>query len=130
MKQKTKVLIAEDETLFALALKKIVAGLGYNVEAPVATGDEAVRTAGIEKPQVMIMDIGLRGKIDGIEAAKKIHEKHGIPSIFITGHAAEDVIGRITHLKSPVVLPKPVSIHTIEKAIASILRERCQKLKK
>jgi CheY-like chemotaxis protein len=63
--------------------------MGYEVVASVDTGEEAIRVAGELRPSLVIMDIGLAGKMNGIEAARQVRERFNIPVIFLTGHSDE-----------------------------------------
>lgn len=78
------ILIAEDEALVALDIRRAVTKFGYNVGAISSTGESIIKKAEKEKPDLILMDIWLKGNINGIEAAKFIKNKYNIPIIFIT----------------------------------------------
>ncbi|HVP24415.1 MAG TPA: response regulator [Methanomicrobiales archaeon] len=86
---KTKILVVEDEFVTATDVQMALVGLGYDVPAVVDNGEEAVRLAGELRPSLVLMDIGLAGRMNGIEAGKQIREKFGIPVVFLTGHSDE-----------------------------------------
>lgn len=89
-----RIMIVEDEALIALDLKSILEGLGYLVGPVVSSGEEAVRLASLDKPDLILMDITLAGKMDGLEAAAKIHSLQDIPIVFTTAWADQDRIER------------------------------------
>lgn len=67
-----KILVVEDEWIVADQLGRDLKDLGYTVCSPVSSGDEAIRKAEAERPDLILMDIVLKGKMDGIEAADRI----------------------------------------------------------
>ncbi len=84
MEPAARVLIVEDEIIVAKDLELMLRGLGYAVCGIVRTGEEGVQRASQELPDLVMMDIGLKGEIDGIEAARRIREAHDIPLVYFT----------------------------------------------
>jgi two-component SAPR family response regulator len=78
------ILIVEDETIFALDLKRIVSKSGYNVLSVFTEGCRAVEYAREKKPDVILMDISLKGELNGVDTAKKIYEYYKPLIIFIS----------------------------------------------
>lgn len=79
------ILIVEDEGLIAFEMMEFLTRKGYRVAEPVATGEQAIERCGkTPKPDLLLMDIHLAGKIDGIEAAHRIREQYKIPVIMLT----------------------------------------------
>lgn len=76
---KVKIMIVEDESIVAVDIKRTLIGLGYEVTAIADTGEEAISSACEQKPDLILMDIVLKGDIDGIEAASKISELCDVP---------------------------------------------------
>ena len=76
---RVKIMIVEDEYLIALDIKDTLEELGYIVCSLNRSGEEAIEKAKAEQPDLIFMDIGLIGKIDGIEAAKQIQNQSDIP---------------------------------------------------
>jgi response regulator RpfG family c-di-GMP phosphodiesterase len=91
---KTSVLVVEDEALVAMDIKYTLERLGYTVTGIVGTGEEAVRAADQQKPDVVLMDIVLRGMMDGIQAATEIRGRFDIPVVYLTAYADEAKIQR------------------------------------
>jgi CheY-like chemotaxis protein len=102
-----KVLIVEDEIINAMSLDLAIRGWGCRVVGMVTSGEDAIRTAEAEKPDVVLMDICLRGPIDGLEAAREIIGRLEIPVIFMTGYDDEDTIRAARELKPLAFLAKP-----------------------
>ncbi len=93
MKQ-VKLMIVEDETIVALDLQDHLQSLGYEVVGTASTGAEAVRKAEKSRPDLVLMDIILKGSMDGVEAAEIIRTRFGIPVIFLTACADDATLQR------------------------------------
>ena len=89
-----KVLIVEDENIVALEIKSRLKKLGYMVPSVASTGEEAIRKAEAFLPDLVLMDIMLKGNIDGIEAAKQISQKMDIPVVYLTAYADNQTLER------------------------------------
>jgi PAS domain S-box-containing protein len=88
------ILIVEDEGVIALKLKELLEKNGYTVTGTTAYGEDAVTMAEENPPDLVCMDIGLMGKIDGIEAARQIHVHANIPLIYLTSYSDNDRLAR------------------------------------
>ncbi|MBC7185645.1 MAG: response regulator [Calditrichaeota bacterium] len=84
MEPAARVLIIEDEIIVAKDLEAMLRNLGYAVCGIVRTGEEGVRRATSERPDLVLMDIGLKGEMDGIEAARQIRATHDVPLVYFT----------------------------------------------
>jgi CheY-like chemotaxis protein len=91
---KVKILIVEDEQIIAKDLKLTLEGLGYSITATVTTGQDAIKSVEQDEPSIILMDIKLKGQMDGIQAAEKIKVDKNIPVIYITAFADEKIIER------------------------------------
>ena len=89
-----RILIVEDEVIISIDLKSRLEKLGYQVCDRVQTGRAALAAADREKPDMVLMDIILKGDMDGIEAADLIRARYDIPVIFITAWADEERLAR------------------------------------
>lgn len=89
-----QILIVEDEQLVADDLRETLEYLGYGVPALVASGEEAILMAGILRPDLVLMDIRLEGKIDGIEASFAIQSRFGLPVVYLTANADRATLER------------------------------------
>src|SRR5208283_2216108 len=92
--KKTTILIVEDEAIVAADLAGKLGRLGYDVVGTAARGEEAVELAGRLLPALVIMDIRLKGSMDGIEAAEAIGTKVDIPIIYLTAHSDAATLAR------------------------------------
>jgi diguanylate cyclase (GGDEF)-like protein/PAS domain S-box-containing protein len=91
---KRRILVVEDERLVAKHIENMVRGLGYEVAGVAATGEDAVRTALGTLPDLVLMDIMLRGDMDGIAASEQIWDKAAIPVVYLTAYADEATLER------------------------------------
>ncbi len=91
---KEKILIVEDERIVAEEIRHMLSSMGYTVTGIVSTGPDAIRAAGETLPDFILMDIRLKGGMDGIEAAGIILERHNIPVIYLTAYSDEATIHR------------------------------------
>lgn len=84
---KQDILIVEDNMIIAIDIKGRIENFGYNVPAIVATGEQALRISAESKPDLVIMDIGLKGSMNGIETGMKIRKDFNIPVLYLTGNS-------------------------------------------
>jgi DNA-binding response OmpR family regulator len=108
-----KVLIVEDEVICALYLKVELARHGFNVLKPVGSGEKALGVARENNPDVLIMDIHLSGKVDGIQTAKEIKSFSDPQVVFITGFADDEMKNRAREVESSIFLTKPVNVEQV-----------------
>ncbi|MEO8514418.1 MAG: response regulator [Ignavibacteria bacterium] len=104
---KIKILIVEDEAMIALDIKEKLTELGYIVTQTADTGAKAIQYAGETMPDIVLMDIVIKGEMDGIEAAMVIKEKFNIPSLFLTAYSSGSVIERAKKVNPIGYLLKP-----------------------
>jgi PAS domain S-box-containing protein len=91
---RAQVLIVEDEALVARGIQDKLKELGYSVAAVVDSGVAAVEAAGELQPDLVLMDIRLRGEMDGIEAAAQIGDRFDIPIIYLTAYSDDETLQR------------------------------------
>jgi len=89
-----RILIVEDEPEIAQLIRQFLEKSGYEVAATAATGEEALGQAERLQPDLALMDISLRGKLDGVQTADQVFTRFGIPVVFVTGHADDATIER------------------------------------
>jgi len=94
MKSKVKILIVEDQFLVANDIKDNLETLGYEISAIATSGEKAVKKAGEGKTDLVLMDIVLRGEMDGIEAAEIIRSRFDLPVIFLTAYRDPKIFER------------------------------------
>ena len=122
------ILVVEDERIVALEIKDTLTHLGYHVVASTSTGEEAVELAESHRPSLVLMDIHLKGEMDGIEAAEQIWGGFQIPVIYLTANADEETLQRAKITEPYGYLIKPFEereLHTtIEMALYRARMER------
>lgn len=115
-----RILLVEDEYLIALNLEQELKWVGYNVLKIISSGEKAVSFACEQVPDVIIMDINLAGRIDGIEATRQIQTFSSIPIIIMTGYPDLEIQDRYKTLDFVHYLIKPVKIHILKHLIDSL----------
>jgi CheY-like chemotaxis protein len=81
------LLVVEDEVIVAMELVDRLEAMGYRVLGPASGGREAVELAAASRPDAVLMDVGLRDDVNGIEAARRIRAFSSAPIIFLTAYA-------------------------------------------
>lgn len=112
-----RILIAEDEALIAEELSEKVSRMGLEVVGVVDTGEGAVRLAESAAPDLVLMDIRLKTRLDGIEAAGQIRERFGISVIYLTAHSDDATIERAAVTEPLGYLLKPVAERELQIAL-------------
>jgi len=102
-----KIFIVEDESIIARDLESILSNFEYNVSGVFANAEDAISKITHNEPDLVLMDITLRGKIDGIEAARRIKKEYSLPIIFLTAFDDEATIKRIKEINHDGYLVKP-----------------------
>jgi response regulator RpfG family c-di-GMP phosphodiesterase len=104
-----KIMVVEDEWVVADQLCRNLKELGYTVCPTASTGDEVIRMVEADRPDLILMDIVLKGKMDGIEAAGRINAQFGIPVIYLTAYTNQEYIERAKQTNPFGYLVKPLS---------------------
>jgi two-component system, response regulator PdtaR len=116
-----KVLVVEDETITAISIRKELERMGIEVIGPVNRGEFAVELAVRENPSVIVMDVRLAGKIDGLQAAQAIQNRFPETKIIImTGYGEELLKDGLRSLRVTAFLEKPVVPKNLMKIIEDI----------
>ena len=114
---RANILIVEDEAIIGLELQRQLEMMGYHVTSVAATGEDAVHIAQEGKPDLVLMDITLSGKINGIEATRQIRSMCSIPVIYLTAHSNEETLKQATQTGPYGYLIKPVGNNELHNAI-------------
>lgn len=107
------ILVVEDEQIVAMELKETLKKLGYTVVGTANNGEDAIDRAGVLSPDLVLMDIHLKGEMDGIEAAGEIASRYDIPVIYLTAHSDFDTMGRALETQPYGYLIKPFNDRTL-----------------
>jgi len=113
MMNHAQILVAEDEAIVAKDVSTRLRHMGYAVPAVAPTGEEAVEQTDAMRPDLVLMDIRLRGKLDGIEAATQIRRRHDVPIIYLTAYADDDTVAH--------------SFQTMMAELSGIVRNTCRR---
>lgn len=100
-------LIVEDETLIAEELSERLTRMGFSVVGTVDSADEAIQLAIQERPNVVLMDIRLKGEKDGIHAAAEIRKHFDIPVIYLTAYSDQITLNRVKETEPYGYVLKP-----------------------
>ena len=125
---KTSVLVVEDESIVAKDIQQSLIKLGYNVVGTASTGEKALALANELRPDIILMDIMLKGPMSGIDASAEIKKDLSIPVIFLTAYADESTLSKakVTEPFGYIIKPfKEIDLHTsIEMALYKHGKER------
>jgi PAS domain S-box-containing protein len=124
-----KILIVDDEVVVAEDIRRQLRALGYLVVGVVASGDEAVRLAGEHQPDLILMDIKLKGPMDGIDAARTIQSRYGTPVIYLTAFSDEETLERARETLPLAYLIKPFVSSDLRAALElALFRQRVSRI--
>jgi PAS domain S-box-containing protein len=112
-----RVLIVEDQRLIAADIEETLRKLGYEVVASVDSGEDAIAKAVALMPNLALMDVRLRGRMDGIQAAAAIRERVDIPVVYLTAYADEETVQRAMVTGPFGYLVKPFNERELRAAI-------------
>lgn len=116
-----KILIVEDELIISLHFRRMLESMGnYEVKCE-SYGEKAVELAFEMEPDVIFMDINLKGEMNGIEAAEQILNSDNIPIIFVTAYSDDETIERSKLLNPFGYLNKPMHIHAVKNLMDSLI---------
>jgi two-component system, response regulator PdtaR len=121
--QKPRILIVEDEFLVAGEIESALAEAGFEVVGTASTAAQAVRLAKAERPKLVVMDIRLAGRRDGIDAAIMIYNATGIRSIFATAHDEQRVRQRAEPALPLGWLAKPYQLDSLIALVREALKQ-------
>lgn len=102
-----KIMVVEDNTIVAEDCRECLQDLGFSITSIVASGEESIEKAELERPDAVLMDIHLRDKMDGIEAAEQIYSRFNIPVVFLTAYNDRELLERAKRVGSFGYLIKP-----------------------
>lgn len=112
-----KILVVEDEMIIGAKISMHLTSLGYEVTGIVPRGEEAVMHAEQNPPDIVLLDINLKGTIDGIETAKQMQRFVEMPIIYLTANADEDTFNRAKSTRPFAFISKPFKQLDLQRAI-------------
>ena len=123
-----RILVVEDEGIIARDIQRILTRLEYEVTGHATSGPEALEMAALVKADLVLMDIKIRGEMDGVATAEEIRRRYRIPVIFLTAHADSDTLGRATRTGPFGYILKPFTEADIKVTVeVALQRNRLQR---
>jgi diguanylate cyclase (GGDEF)-like protein/PAS domain S-box-containing protein len=119
-----RILVVEDERIVALNLQQRLTKLGYDVPAIVASGEQALEQVESLRPDLVLMDINIEGRMDGIETARNIPSELDIPVVYLTAYSEDATLERARDTKPYGYLVKPFSERALHATIQMVLERR------
>lgn len=119
--KRPRILIVEDEPVVRIHLKACLEQLGYHVLPPVSSCYDALKSVKNEIPNLVLMDIVLEGKLDGIHAAEKITRDSGVPIVFLTAHSDGKTLSRARLCQPHGYIVKPFKEEDLKSTIEIVL---------
>ncbi|WP_338356876.1 LytR/AlgR family response regulator transcription factor [Yeosuana marina] len=117
MSQPTKILIVEDEMIIAANISLQLTTLGYEITGIIPRGEEALLHIKENTPDIVLLDIQLKGKIDGIETAQIMQKSFNIPIIYLTANADDEHFNRAKSTNPYAFISKPFKKLDLQRAI-------------
>ena len=117
METPVKILVVEDEMVIAANIALQLTNLGYEVTGIIPRGEDALLHLKENQPDIVLLDINLKGKLDGIEMAKQIQKERSIPIIYLTANADEDHFNRAKATNPYAFISKPYKKLDLQRAI-------------
>lgn len=115
-------MIVEDEFIVRIDIQSRLRSFGYDVPWGVASGERALQEIEGAKPDLILMDVKLKGEIDGIETTKRILLKSKIPIIFLTAHTDEETLKRINSVNPTGCISKPFTDVELQAVVEKALQ--------
>ena len=121
------ILVVEDEAIVSKEIQESLKELGYSVPSIATSGEEAVKEAEMIKPDLILMDIVLEGKMDGITAADSIMGSYDIPVVYITAHADDNTVERARKTHPFGYIVKPFTQLQLNSTVRIALTQRVER---
>jgi CheY-like chemotaxis protein/DNA-binding PadR family transcriptional regulator len=113
----SNILVVDDEAIITMQLEERLSAMGYTVAGMAATGEEAIEKARRVRPDLVLMDIVMPGRMNGIEAAKIITGELDIPVVFVTSYADDTIIEKAKQVRPYGYIVKPFNELEIKAAV-------------
>lgn len=129
LSSRPRALIVEDEILIAEELKERLLLLGFSVIAAVDTGEEGIAIATRERPDLVLMDIRLKGKKDGVQATEEIHQQVDVPIVYLTAYSDRLTVDRAKQTEYDGFVLKPFRASELQSTIETAMLRHAIRLK-
>jgi DNA-binding LytR/AlgR family response regulator len=121
--ENAKILIVEDEIIIAADISMMLGNLGYDVTGIIPRGEDALKSIEGTRPDLILMDVSLKGSMDGVETALLIQEKYQIPLIFLTANADDNTFARAKAAQPYAFISKPFRQSDLNRTIELTLQK-------
>ena len=115
-----KIGVVEDELIIARTIMSTLDDLGYAHCGPAMNYTEAMEMLEQQKPDLLLLDIQLSGKKDGVDVAKQLNEQYHLPFIFLTANSDGETIERAKKVRPPAYIVKPFTSDQLIKAVSEV----------
>ena len=116
-----KILVVEDEAIIALDIQSILSKIGFTQAEVVHSGEESIKKVASGRPHLVLMDIKLKGKLDGIQAAHEIFYQYNVPVVYITAFGDEGTLKRANGTARYGFITKPFEETDLQSTIQNAL---------
>ncbi|HEA22789.1 MAG TPA: response regulator transcription factor [Pricia antarctica] len=123
MKDSVRILIVEDDMIIGANLSLQLVNLGYEVTGIESRGEEAIAHAMANTPDIILMDINLKGALNGIETVAAIQNKKDIPIIYLTANSDESTFSRAKETRPKAFITKPFNKLDLQRTIELVIEE-------
>ena len=122
------ILIVEDDVIIGEDIKKSVRNIGHEIVDFVPSGEQALERAEKLRPDLVLMDIVLRGRLNGIETAEQIHKQFQIPIVFLTAYADKITMSRAQRANPYGYILKPFEDEELKTVLEQAIERRKREL--
>ena len=112
-----KILVVEDDMIIAADISLNLTNFGFEVTGILPKGEATFEHIEQDRPDLILMDVSLKGELDGVETAKKVHESYGIPIIFLTANSDNATFERAKDARPYAFITKPFNPNDLKRAI-------------
>ena len=112
-----KILVVEDDRIIARDIQNTLENMGYHVADVVASGEESIEKALYFQPDLVLMDIKLKGTLDGMSAAQQIYDRFQIPVVYLTAYGDEKTLSRAKKAECFGFVIKPFDENMLKQTI-------------
>lgn len=121
-----KILVVEDEMIIGAKISMQLTSLGYEVTGILPRGEDALLHIEKNIPDIVLLDINLKGALDGIQTAEALMVKHAIPIIYLTANSDEATFNRAKHTRPAAFISKPFKQLDLQRAIELVITRMAQ----
>ncbi len=133
MNEKTRILVVEDDMIIAANISLQLTNLGYEITGIETRGEEALAHVLLNAPDIILMDVNLRGDLDGIETARAIQKNIEVPIVYLTANTDDISFTRAKETHPYAFIPKPLNIQQLQRSLALVeeqVKEKMEAFKK